>query len=288
MLVAVPCALGSALLYALAAVWQQRAAARAPLAEALRPSLLGRLVRSRLWVAGIGADVAGYVLQFIALDRGSLVMVQPLLVCGLLFALPIGAGLAGARLNSLDWAAAAAVCVGLAVFLVEAGGAQTRGHPDAAGWAAMLVAATAVVAALLVTSLKRRPNQRAALMSAAAGIIYGVSAAFTKATGHNLGHGGIVHVLASWESWMLVVTGAAGLVISQSAFQTGTLAASLPPMTVVDPVVSVLIGVAAFDETLPAGIGPTVLEVAGLLVMTVGVFVLARAQAVAAVHRPSG
>jgi drug/metabolite transporter (DMT)-like permease len=287
MLVAVPCALGSALLYALASVWQQRAAARAPLDEALKPSLLARLVRSRLWVASIGADVVGYVLQFIALDHGSLVLVQPLLVCGLLFALPLGAGLAGARLNRLDWSAAAAVCLGLAVFLVEVGNAQGRGRPDAAAWAAMLLAASGVVGALLAASLKRRPNQRAALMSAAAGIVYGVSAAFTKATGQNLQHG-VVHVLASWESWMLLVTGAAGLVISQSAFQTGTLAASLPPMTVMDPVVSVLIGVAAFDEALPAGAGPTAVEVAGLLVMTAGVFVLARAQAVAAVHGPGG
>jgi drug/metabolite transporter (DMT)-like permease len=287
MLVAVVSALAAALLYAVASVMQQRAAARAPLDEALKLSLLGRLARSRLWLVGIAADVAGYVMQFLALQHGSLVLVQPLLVCGLLFALPLGAGLRGARLNGIDWAAAVAVCAGLLLFLVQAGGAQTQGRPDAVAWALMLAVSAAVMGVLILGARGRPRNQRAALMSAAAGVIYGVSAAFTKTTGHNLTLG-VGHVLVSWEAWMLVVTGVIGLVIAQSAFQAGTLAAALPPMTVIDPVVSVVIGAVAFDETLPATVGATALEVIGLVVMAAGVFVLARAKAVQAVHGPAG
>ena len=47
-------------------------------------------------------------------------MVQPLLVCGLLFALPLGAAWAGRKLRRRDWIAALLVCSGLAVFLLVA------------------------------------------------------------------------------------------------------------------------------------------------------------------------
>ena len=44
-----------------------------------------------MWLAGLSASIVGTALQLIALWHGSLVTVQPLLVCGLLFALPINA-----------------------------------------------------------------------------------------------------------------------------------------------------------------------------------------------------
>lgn len=281
---AVVCALGSALMYALASVAQQRAAAAAPAHESLRLSLIVRLARRPLWLLGIAFDLAGFVLQFLALQHGSLVLVQPLLVCGLLFALPLGAAIAGGRLTSLDWAAAAAVCGGLTLFLVVAGAARGHGHPTDAGWVVMVAGAGVVAAALVAAGERRPPNQRAALLSAAAGVIYGLSAGFTKATGHILHHHGLIALLSSWQAAGLVITGVLGMVVSQSAFQAGALEASLPPMTVIDPVVSVLIGAAAFGEALPLGAGSVFAEVVGLVLTAAGVVALARSKAVYAIH----
>src|SRR5205823_13168937 len=73
-----------------------------------------------MWIIGILADVAGFGLQFVALDRGSLVLVQPLLVSGLLFALPFGAALTHRRLTASEWLGSAATVAGLALFLVVA------------------------------------------------------------------------------------------------------------------------------------------------------------------------
>ena len=113
-------ALGSALLYALASVLQQRAARAVPPERSMRISLLTTLLARPLWVVGVLADVGGFLLQFYALDRGSLVLVQPLLVSGLLFALPLGAVLSKQRMRAPDWIGAACVMVGLSVFLVVA------------------------------------------------------------------------------------------------------------------------------------------------------------------------
>ncbi|MGH9078093.1 MAG: DMT family transporter, partial [Acidimicrobiales bacterium] len=109
------------------------------------------------------------------------------------------------------------------------------------------------------------------------------AAGFTKAAGLLLRHG-LLHLLASWQVWALVVTGILGMVLAQSAFQAGALEGSLPAMAVVDPVVSIVIGIAVFGERLPTQAGALALEVIGLALMAVGVLALARAKAVQAVH----
>jgi len=283
--VAVVFALLSALMYALASVFQQRAAAAAPVRHSLRIGLLARLACNPLWLLGIATDIAGYVAQFVALQHGALVLVQPLLVTGLLFALPLGAWFAGTRMTSTDWLAAATVCAGLGVFLVIAGSAHGHRPPTDGAWAIILVGSTVVSGVLLLRARGRTPRQRATLMSGAAGLIYGVSAGFTKTAGLLLHHG-ILHLLGSWQVWGLVVTGVVGMVVAQSAFQAGALDASLPTMSVVDPVVSILIGVAAFGEALPSGLGAMALEILSLAAMAFGVFGLARTKAAQVLHQP--
>jgi len=282
--IAVACALASALLYALASVWQQRAAGEQSPDFSLRLGLLARLARSRLWLAGIAADVGAYIAQFVALGHGSLVLVQPLLVCGLLFALPLGAHLAHSRLSAQDWAGALAVCAGLAMFLACVGSPHDHRHPSLEVWTLLLGSAAAVTLALALAASGRSAHRRAALLSAGAGVVYGVAAGFTRTTAHLLSHRGLVHVLSSWTTYGLVVAGVVGMVLAQSAFQAGHLDSSLPPMTVVDPIVSILIGVAAFGDRLPSSPGTLTLEIFGLLLMTIGVFVLARGKAIHALH----
>jgi drug/metabolite transporter (DMT)-like permease len=282
-LIAVVCALASALLYALASVWQQRAAATESSENSMRWSLLTKLATNRLWVAGIGADAAAYVAQFVALQHGSLLLVQPLLVCGLLFALPLGAHLAHARLTPRDWGGVVAVCVGLGVFLAIVGSPHDHRHPDLEGWILLLVAAAGATGLLIAATL-RWSEHRAALLSASAGVVYGVAAGFTRRAGYLLAHGGLLHLLGNWSLYALIAAGAVGMLLAQSAFQSGRLDASLTPMTVVDPLVSILIGVAAFGDRVPSSPAAVVAEVSALVLMSVGVFTLAQAKAVHALH----
>src|SRR2546421_10848278 len=114
---AIAFALGAALLFAVASVLQQRAASEAPGKETLRPGLMWYLVRRPMWLLGYVADWGGFGLQALALGNGSLLVVQPLLVTGLLFSLPFAARWSGRRLGRDDWIAAIALCAGLAAFL---------------------------------------------------------------------------------------------------------------------------------------------------------------------------
>lgn len=287
-MLAVLVALGSALMYALASVLQQRSAAAQPADQALRLSLLGRLLRTPMWLLGLGCDVTGYILQFIALGHGPIILVQPLLVCGLLFALPLGAAWAGRKLRRRDWIAALLVCSGLAVFLLVASPQSGHNNVRPIVWIALLGSAAAVTVALVVASGGRPPWQRAVLLSGGAGIIYGVTAALTKTSSHLL-DGGVVHLLAHWQPYALLVAGIIGMVIGQSAFQAGSLDASLPTMSVVDPIVSIVIGALAFGEGIASGPGDVALEVIALIAMSIGVVLLARSEADRSLQRvPSG
>ena len=57
--------------------------------RALSPRIVVDLVRQPLWLAAIGANVVGFALQVVALDFGSLALVQPILACDLMFAVLI-------------------------------------------------------------------------------------------------------------------------------------------------------------------------------------------------------
>ncbi len=282
---AVLAALGAALLYAVASVLQHRAALDQPAERSMRLGLLAGLLRRPMWLIGIAADMGGFVLQFIALAAGAIVLVQPLLVLGLLFALPLSAWVSGRRTRKVDHAAALAVCVGLALFLIVANPAAGRVFIGDRAWLLLLTTASGTAAGLAILGHRARNPVRPVLMAASTGVLYGLAAGLTKTTGHLLERG-ILGTFTHWPLYALAAIGLASLVVGQSSFQAGGLDLSLPTMSVVDSVVSVLIGAFAFHETLTSSPLAVAAEVIGLLLTAAGVYLLARAPAIRAVREP--
>ncbi|MHB8465783.1 MAG: DMT family transporter [Acidimicrobiales bacterium] len=277
MLLAVVASLLAALLYAGASVLQHRAAASVPAEHSLRLGLLARLVANPWWLAGVAADGLAFVMQFIALGHGPLVVVQPLLVSGLLFALPLGAIVSGGHIKASEIRASALVVVGLAVLLAVVN--PTSGHSALSATAWAVVAGGVLVPAALLVALARS-TARPAMLAAAAASVYGLTAALAKVAAHDVGQG-FGRALTSWELYALIPGGLLGMVLCQSAFQAGPLAASLPTLTAVDPVVSILIGVLAFHEQVGHEPARIVAACIGTAVMVGGVFVLGRSPLVA-------
>lgn len=244
----------------------------------MRLGLLGRLVTKPMWLAGIVADGLAFLFQFVALGHGSLILVQPLLVCGLLFALPLDAWLAHTRLTRWDWGGAAAVVAGLSMFLLMASPDRGRDVVPGHTWVVLGLVGVVTVGVLVFGARGGPSRRRATLLAAGAGVVYGYTAALTKASAHLLGLG-ITHFLFSWELVALIVAGALGMLLAQSAFQAGSLDASLPMLTVTDPVVSVAIGAVAFAEGIEIDRVAVPLEALGLILVVVGVFALGRSQA---------
>ena len=115
----------------------------------------------------------------------------------------------------------------------------------------------------------------ALLLAVAAGITLGFSAALTKATVTILA-AGVRRMLASWEPYALALVGFSGLLLAQSAFQAGPLAASLPTITVVDPLASSIFGVTILGERVATDRLSLALEVAAAAVIGGGIIALTR------------
>ncbi|WP_167306429.1 DMT family transporter [Pseudonocardia sp. EV170527-09] len=167
---AVGAALLSALLFALAAVAQQTSAAADPHDRGLR--MLARLVRDPRWLAGSLGDTAAFAMQAVALGFGSLLLVQPLIVTQLVFALPLAAWWAGRRPSRRELAWAAVLVVALVLFVTV--GEPTAGV-DRAGltaWAPTGSVLLVLFAACLVTARSTTGTARALLLAAATGIAY--------------------------------------------------------------------------------------------------------------------
>lgn len=63
---------------------------------------------------------------------------------------------------------------------------------------------------------------------------------------------GFVDVISSWELYALIVVIILGTYLQQSAFQAGSLAQSLPAISVVEPVAAVILGMTVLEEALRA------------------------------------
>jgi drug/metabolite transporter (DMT)-like permease len=280
-------ALVAALLFALGTVLQERVASSQAGEQALRAGFLARLARRPLWLAGVAADAAGFACQAAALGLGRIVIVQPLLATSLVFALPLGAWLARRRVGRREWMAAATVTVALAVFLIVGDPSGGRDDATAAGWLVSGAVAAALCAVLVRAAAGRSPAARAALLGAAAGVLFGLSAALTKATVERL-DGGLLDVLADWHVYALVVVGYASMALSQASLQTGVLAPAVATQMALDPCTSLVLGMAAFDERLHDTAAGVAGSLAAVAMMLAGLVALATPQRAGRPPAPAG
>jgi drug/metabolite transporter (DMT)-like permease len=277
---AITLALTSALLFAISNVVEQRIAAEAPPEQSMRAELLVTLAHRPPWVAGFVADVGGYGAQAAALAFGALLVVAPLLASGLLFSLILDHYVNGRRLYRTDLAAAALLCAGLALFLDF--GAPSEGTFDvpASAWAPAGLVLALVVAVAVLTRRHVQGPARATLFGLASGMTFGVNAALTKQVVHVLGGSDPVSVFWHWELYGVAVLSLSGLLMVQSAFQAGSLAAALPTMEVAEPVVATIVGLVILQEHLHAQDNwDRAVIAASALAMLVGAVSLARSRA---------
>ena len=274
---AVICAIAAAFSYALSNVLQQHEAEQLPADQTMRVGFLGALARRPRWLFGMGADVGGYVFEALALGIGTLVIVEPILATSLLLSLFLGAAINKRTITGTAWIAAFVFAIGITIFLELA--APTRGVEIAPvrDW---IVAGPciAVFVLLCATLAKAKPNQRAVFLGAGAGVLFGTSALLTKAFVHYLS-GGIFNWVPHWEPYALAVSSITGLVLAQSAFQSGALAAAISAEQLLQPLTGVALGIGLLDEHIDvSGRGEISLLVLAVIAMVWGVLALARAE----------
>jgi drug/metabolite transporter (DMT)-like permease len=262
-----------------ATVTEQRAAAESSDSDARGRRFLGQLLRNPRWLAAMGGNVLGYGLQAAALAVGSVVVVQPILVTALVFALPLSAHLSHRRMawTSITWGVLLAAA--LAVFVILGDPKHGVSHASSGEWLLVTAVVTPIVIGCLVVAHPLAGAARASLLAVAVGLLGGVLAVLTKAVVASADHG-LQHLLVTGETYGLAVVGLGGAYLQQLAFQAGDLHTSLPILTVLEPVVAVLFGLTLLSEDLTAAGAEIMALVVSVVVMTAATVALARAQAI--------
>ncbi|BBH66451.1 hypothetical protein ACTI_31360 [Actinoplanes sp. OR16] len=259
---AVGLSLLSAASYAVAAVAQERLAEH------------GHRGLSR-WAAALSLTGAGVLLHVIALNFGTVAVVQALGTLTLIFALPIQVIRYRTPLSRAAWIDAGLTVLGLALILSLS---VDSTDPALLGSTAVRVLAAITAGVVFVCVLAARwsgPRARAMLLAAAAGVAFGIASVLSKAVLASFTSDGFGAVSALAVA-MVVAFSVSGYLLGQLSYKGAGLATPLATVSVSNPLVAALAGVVLFDERVRFGAAGLVLVAVAGLVMTWGVVGLAR------------
>src|SRR6185312_4436870 len=271
-------ALGAAVFIAVGDVIHQRSAHDVTDQPVGHLELFTRLLRNGRWWLGSLVAAVGFGLQAAALGFGSVLLVQALLVTALLFALPMSARLAHRRVTRWEWlwAVVLASSVALIVTVGNPQAGQSRASP--ATWAAV-VAVMGPALVLCVLGARVWPGSLSAvLLALVSGSLWGVFAVLTKGVVDQLDDG-IWALLRMPELYALALVAIAGTAWQQSSFRAGAMTASLPAMTVAEPVVGSVLGIVVLGETLRTNDAGWLVLGLAIVAVVVGTIALARGAA---------
>src|SRR3954447_10070059 len=250
--------MGSAMGFAISTSLQHHATGETPDHVRGATRLLAHLARRPRWLAGQILALASFGLHALALHAGALALVQPIVVSGIVFAVPLRAAMSRQRPPAGEIRAVLITAAGLGTFLVSAGtmvgddGLQNQGL----ALAVTVVAALAAATTHLTAGRMHTTALRAGLYGVTAGILFGLVATLVKLSLARLHEGGFAALLTGWSMWALIVLGLSGVATNQRAYRVGALSASNPILNIVNVIVALTCGVIIFHEfpahTLPA------------------------------------
>lgn len=241
--------LAAAVLFGIGSAVEQSTTKQEKSTRTLDPRLMLQLVRRPRWFFGWLPDLGGTVLQALALRIGALALVEPLMLVGVLVAVPLSAALARRRPKARDLAVVALGAVGLTAFLVAAAPRAGLNQAPTGDWLPVIAGLAVVFAICLVLAWRIGGATRGVLLGIGTGVLYGFSASLLKTITVQLGDG-LGTLFTNWHVYALILVGLAGLILNQNAFQSGRIAAPLTTIALLDPVTSIVIGVTVYREKL--------------------------------------
>lgn len=273
-------------LYSTGFVLEKRALGTMPEVDFRRPARLLRLVLgSPLWIGGSLALASGFAAQLAVYRTLPIAAAQGIFVSGLVLLVLLSSRLLGERTTGRERYALGAILAALLMVVLslrESSDTVGRGAP------APLVLTVCLPTLALGLWLYGRAERRfrephrappgGVEYGVAVGLLYGVSSLAVKGvSGRLTTHetaGAVLGLLCSPYPYLLLFTGAFGLVMSQAALQRCRASLIVPVCTTVSCLFTAVLGTLTFGEALPHDpvrltlrLAGTVLAVAVLLAM---------------------
>ncbi|WP_210574074.1 hypothetical protein [Streptomyces sp. GESEQ-4] len=262
----VAAALLANVLYSTGFVLEKRALAALPQVTVREPAKLLRLVLgSPLWIGGSLSLAAGFAAQLVVYRTLPIAAAQGIFVSGLVLLVLLSARLLGEETTGRERYALGAILAALLMVVLS-----LREDADTVGGEApypliLLVCVPSLGAGVwLYGSAERRARHRHRLPTTgveygvAVGVLYGVSSLaikgvsnyLTDLTASGIGEA-LLDLLRSPYPYLLLFTGAFGLVMSQAALQRCRASLIVPVCTTVTCLYTAVLGTLSFGEALP-------------------------------------
>ncbi|WP_098247210.1 hypothetical protein [Streptomyces formicae] len=273
-------------LYSTGFVLEKRALTSMPSVSVRNPArLLRQVLGSPLWIGGSLALAAGFGAQLAVYRTLPIAAAQGIFVSGLVLLLLLSSVLLGEQTSGRERYAVGAILLALLMVVLSLSeNSDTVGHGAPAPLVLTVCLPSLAAGLWLYSTAERRAKHRHRMPTAgveygvAVGLLYGVSSLAIKGVSSYLtteGIGGaLVDLLRSPYPYLLLFTGAFGLVMSQAALQRCRASLIVPVCTTVTSLFTAVLGTLAFGEALPhepvrlaLRIAGTVLAVCVLLAM---------------------
>jgi multidrug transporter EmrE-like cation transporter len=251
------CALAAATCYGVGPLVQAIAARRTDAGTGLGLGLLARLVRNKLWLAGVGADLGGFGFEAVALGLAPAAFVTPLLLFDMVVIALLAGRIVKEKMSPLGVAGVAVVILG-GVLLTVAFATSDHGVGREANLGQQFgLAALVAVTALAAVFAGRMPPGGAgvSIMAGAAGVSYAVATLCTRQISLSLREHNIWHQLVTPAPYLLAIAALLSLSLLSRALQAGAAIVAVPVMSAFSALLPAIAGLAIFDEPVPTGWG---------------------------------
>lgn len=271
MLLGLLCALGSAVCFGSASVFQAVAARRAAAGQddaGLDPRLVMRAVRQGWYLLGLSLDATGFTLELVALRTVPIYTVGAALASSLAVTAVVASRVLKASLGRRGWVAVAVVCAGLGLLAV-ASGSEGHGSGSAAlRWGTLGAAGLVLLAGVPAARLPVR--YRSAVLGLGAGFGFGVVTVAVRLV-PELSPGAMVSNPATYA---VLLGGGTAFLLLTTAFQHGSVTVATAGMVIGETIGPALVGVISLGDRTRPGLGG--LAVVGYALAVAGALALAR------------
>ena len=279
MIIAIILTITADILFAVSGVLQQGAASSIDYVYNLKFKLISKLFKSKKWFIGFVLSLFGYIVSFVALDFGSLVLVESLMILNFLLALPLSNIVKKQKINVTELLYSFVTVCGLIIFLIVANSKDmTKNYTISKLILAVVIIGVISVFFTLLAVMAKSKNLRTFWLASSGSLMNTLLALEIKQAINNLDKSGhaseAFRFFDSVGIYLVIPTFVVALLIIQSAFQTEKLSWSLPSINLINPVAATIVAVTIFGATIRNAWWALALEVIGVILVTFGIIKL--------------
>lgn len=243
-------ALIAAVLYGVSSILQATGARRVASSEGLDPRLAIRLLQQPAFLAALGMTLLGFLFHLLAVRTIPLFLAQAGIAVSLVVTAILATRIFNDQLSRIEWAAVAAVVVGLVLLSAAAGDAGTERE-----YTGLTVSLYAILVAMVLVGLAAARFE-GIVATAVLGLLGGLGYAVVGISSRILPDFQLGDLLRSPATYSLAIGGGLAFYLYSMALQRGSAIAATTPLIALQTITPAAVGVLLLGDQVRSGWWP--------------------------------